>query len=424
MSAFLKALSVQNYKSLRGVSVSPFPDLSVLVGANATGKSNFADAVDFLGLVFRGGLRPAVRAKGGYENIRYRRARASKSGIKFDVVIEQKAGRETDDSYRLEYSFAFSSKSAARASEYRVDRERLQVRHDHGQRLEDIEVTRDTSGKIKMATRGIPRKSRPYDFRGLGRLAFYIERLEEVLETDPDELFLTTLRSFFPNPAPPPFGLLGALGASGVYQISPFVARQTGTPERSPELGKHGENLPAAVRFLAESEPEAFQELLEHLAYTVPTMEGLTTDYVVTKQLGLFFSERGVGKKWFSQDVSDGTIQTIALFLPIVDPRKRLVCIEEPENCLHPWILRHFMSVCKAKSQEKQILLTTQSVIVVDETPVDSLYIVTRPSGQTRIARCLETNPEVREILHEQLMGLGEYWESGGIGGVPEEVIE
>ena len=44
----LKSLSIRNYKSLRDVRLDNVPAFCVMVGANASGKSNFADALDFL----------------------------------------------------------------------------------------------------------------------------------------------------------------------------------------------------------------------------------------------------------------------------------------------------------------------------------------------------------------------------------------
>ncbi len=65
-------LSINNYKSLRAIQIAP-AELNVIVGANAAGKSNFADCLDFISEVYRHGLEVAVARKGGYENIAYRR---------------------------------------------------------------------------------------------------------------------------------------------------------------------------------------------------------------------------------------------------------------------------------------------------------------------------------------------------------------
>lgn len=83
----LKRLEIHNYKSLRNVVLEPSP-LSVFVGPNASGKSNLADALDFLGEVYRWNLEGAIKKKGGYENICFRQAKRSDQTIRFRVVLE------------------------------------------------------------------------------------------------------------------------------------------------------------------------------------------------------------------------------------------------------------------------------------------------------------------------------------------------
>ena len=65
---FLKKLRIHNYKSLRNVCFTPEP-FAALIGPNASGKSNFADAVHFLSEIYKHGLEPAIARKGGYENM-------------------------------------------------------------------------------------------------------------------------------------------------------------------------------------------------------------------------------------------------------------------------------------------------------------------------------------------------------------------
>jgi AAA15 family ATPase/GTPase len=73
----LRNLSIHNYKSLRHVSFAP-TNMPVLVGPNASGKTNIADAIDFLSEVYTHGLEIAVAGKGGYENTAFRK-QASKN---------------------------------------------------------------------------------------------------------------------------------------------------------------------------------------------------------------------------------------------------------------------------------------------------------------------------------------------------------
>lgn len=414
----LSELSIHNYKSIRNVNLSDLPSLGVFVGANAAGKSNFADALDFLSLVFRTGLAGAVRAKGGYENICFRRAKRSKAGLTFQLRATITEPRQKSRSkkkvinYTFIYDFTFSTTTQAIISEYEVISENIEVNRSLNDSVsEQILTIKRQKGQIDVSGTEPDRETEYFMMR-----PDYIRDYVTKPDIVQDELLLTSRLSHFS----PFHWLIRLLSNCGVYQISPYIARGTGIPERSAELGRHGENLPAAVNYLERFQPEAFQELLEHVSHTVPTIEGLVTDYVETKQLGLFFKELGVGRRWFSEDVSDGTIQTVSIFLPLVDPRKDILFIEEPENSLHPWMLRHFMDSCKQHSVEKQIFVTTQSVVAVNEVPLESLYIVRRHRGETSIDRCIDVNPELRQVIVEQLMGLGEYWDSGAIAGVPE----
>jgi len=55
-------LEIANYKSLKHVVLKDLPSFAVLVGANAAGKSNFVDALDFLSATLRSGLASAIAA--------------------------------------------------------------------------------------------------------------------------------------------------------------------------------------------------------------------------------------------------------------------------------------------------------------------------------------------------------------------------
>ena len=87
----LNKIEIKNYKSLADVKFDNPTDLSVLIGPNASGKTNFADALSFLSDVFYfESIETAVRRKGGYENIALRRARRSKSEIRFAIELSIK----------------------------------------------------------------------------------------------------------------------------------------------------------------------------------------------------------------------------------------------------------------------------------------------------------------------------------------------
>ena len=69
----IRRLKIENFKSIDSLEVKGLAPFSVFAGANGSGKSNFFDALDFVSLFVRGGLEIALRAHGGFENIRSRK---------------------------------------------------------------------------------------------------------------------------------------------------------------------------------------------------------------------------------------------------------------------------------------------------------------------------------------------------------------
>ena len=204
-----------------------------------------------------------------------------------------------------------------------------------------------------------------------------------------------------------------------VFRINPRTARQSGAPSVFGQLGKFGENLPSALDSLFIDHPKTFETLEEMMKGVIPGFTSLRTRYTASRQMGLFLQEGGFGSPWDAEELSDGTLMSMALFLAILHPQYKRIVIEEPENSLHPWILRKFLSCCKDLSETKQILLTTQSPLVVATASPENLFLVEREEGMTRVVPALERESILPEMLRRQFLDLGQYWMSGGLGAVP-----
>ena len=65
----LKHIRIKNFRSIGEIDLELSP-LTVLVGPNASGKSNILDALQFVRDVFREGLNAAVDTRQGVEYVR------------------------------------------------------------------------------------------------------------------------------------------------------------------------------------------------------------------------------------------------------------------------------------------------------------------------------------------------------------------
>ncbi|MGA8222520.1 MAG: AAA family ATPase [Candidatus Acidiferrales bacterium] len=415
----IREISVSNFKSLKNVTMRLSP-LSIFCGPNASGKSNLVEALDFLSQVFRNGLQYGVSEKGGFYNICFRRIRRTKGAIAFRVIADTRTSKTRNRVLTLEVNFSIKARSEAIRAEFVVEREEYRFN------LEDRE-SRTTIGflNIQRTDKGYIADSWPADDKRFDELfgfktkAALDELLADLFEPFPQQLLFTSLSRI-------PFGffhriarVVRELEGLHVFQINPRTARQAGVPSVTRGLGKHGENLPIAVdHFL--SRRNLGNRLLSWMQDVVPALSSLEAGYTETKQIGLFLHEKGFGAPWYADDLSDGTIMSLALFICLLEPRHRTVVIEEPENCLHPWILKRFLDRCREVSTERQIVITTHSPLVVAAAKPDELYLIERRSGETSVTPALERDQTIPQLIRKDFLDLGDYWMSGSLGAVPE----
>ena len=83
----IRRLKIENFKSIDSLEVKGLAPFSVFAGANGSGKSNFFDALDFVGLFVNNGIETALRKHGGFANI-HSAKREGADSKKFSFEIE------------------------------------------------------------------------------------------------------------------------------------------------------------------------------------------------------------------------------------------------------------------------------------------------------------------------------------------------
>ena len=416
----LSRLEIQNYKSLRDVVIEPGP-LSVFVGANATGKTNFTDAIDFLGDVYRLGLEDAVSRKGGYENICYRNTRRSKAGLRFRVVLQgHRDGLWIDRTgelsaglhdVTLDHTFEFRTKSQGIEAPFAVSAESISVSITADGKPGGALTIANKNGRLDLKIdHGFTPNSTP-----LALLQADLNMLALEPENYSSELILSVIKSRLSW-----FGdVAGGLSSAKVFQLSPQQCRESGVPIPNPHLDRFGDNLAGVIQYFKKQHNREYIRLLETMTNVMPSIEDIVIDFTHTKRLGLFIKERGFSRPWAADDVSDGTIQAIGLLAAIFDPRTDLAVVEEPENSVHPWAIRHIVQAARTASLSKQIFFTTHSPVVIDQLKPEELWVVQRPRAGTRIDPVLKLDPSLGESWVRGKFALSEYLDSGA---VPEAV--
>ena len=115
--------------------------------------------------------------------------------------------------------------------------------------------------------------------------------------------------------------------------------------------------------------------------------------------------------------LSDGTVRFVALLATLLSPGQRVVCIEEPELGLHPDAMAILADLLVEASDRKQLVVTTHSDALVSAltNQPDAIVACERPGAGTELRRL---DPEKLASWLEDYR-LGDLWRMGELGANP-----
>lgn len=418
----IEYIHVRGYRSLYDVELTPRA-LTVLVGPNNAGKSNVLDAIDFIADVHRHGVEVALIRKGGYENVAHRRMRRTKRPIEF--VVKASLGREevagarrrhlsrskqqeqlfdadaiSDRDVVVEHAFSLKAATQRMDTDFFISEERLRIEFTRAPKrgsseTRSLEIVR-SGGDITFS------RSEDRD-QALKHVDLY-----PLIDSD-----FQTFASRSLTPTSLLTGLTGyndigarfetGLATTKLYQLSPYECRRPGVSTPNADIEAHGANLPALAEHISRRYPDSWQRVIRSMQRIVPGLENIRTNFTHDRRLTLEFVEAGVGRPWTSEDVSDGTIQSLAMFTALFDPRSSMALVEEPENAVHPWIVRSFVDACR-EAASKQIMVTTHSPVLINYLKPDDVFVVSRANGRTEVTPLVQLDPDA-----------GPGWEAGDL---------
>jgi predicted ATPase len=173
-------------------------------------------------------------------------------------------------------------------------------------------------------------------------------------------------------------------------------------------------NLALVINHL-QNVPETKRQLLSLLQEFYEYIEDITTK-TEGNIIQVFFHERGLRQPVPATRLSDGTLRYLCLLSILCHPKPPpLICLEEPELGLHPDILPTIAPLLRECAARTQLIVTTHSDVIVDaltDTP-ESIIVCERDESGTHLKRLTQTELEV--WLNEY--SLGQLWRSGEIGG-------
>lgn len=184
-----------------------------------------------------------------------------------------------------------------------------------------------------------------------------------------------------------------------------------------------GANLAAFLYMLKTTYPQHFEQIRDTVRQAAPFFDDfvLEPDALNSNYIALAWKERGSELPFFAYQLSDGTLRFIALTTALLQPEAlptmpHIILIDEPELGLHPYAITLLAAMMRSASKKAQIIVSTQSVTLVDELErPEDVIVVDRAGGHSTFKR-LDSNT-IEAWLEDY--SLGELWKKNVIGGRP-----
>lgn len=177
-----------------------------------------------------------------------------------------------------------------------------------------------------------------------------------------------------------------------------------------------GANLAAIIYKIKNEHPAEYRKIINAVKLILPTFKdfifNITKDSVKLR----WQDKYNLDYTFPLSALSDGTLRFIALSVLLNQPEpQKLIIIDEPELGLHPEAVTILSEMIKLASVKSQIIISTQSVDLINCFEPKDILITENKNGETQIKR---QNPdELKEWLKDYT--LGDIWLKNLIGGNP-----
>ncbi len=371
----IESVKIRGFRSLADVDLAGLGPAVVLIGANGSGKSNLIRFFEMLSWMLRARrLGEFVERQGGADDQLFG-GRSTRAIIEAEIRLRTSQGRN-------DYSFALT--------------------HAHPDRFF---FTREA---FRFSQEG-RQETAPWQYLGSGHREAAITEAAETPEDYP--VNPTTARV-----------IVSLLRSCAIYQFhdtsdTSTFKRKWDVDSNSSELRSHGGNLAAVLYRLEHEDSRRYEWICHQISRVLPTFDRFT----ISERYGQVFLNwraRGQEKTFGAHLTSDGSLRFFALATLLNLPSEMLpqvLLLDEPELGLHPAAVSLVGDMIQSLSAERQVIVATQSPLLVDAFDIDEIIALNLKEGRTE-PQILDRN-RYREWLDK--FTAGELWQKNLLGGHP-----
>ena len=444
----LTRLKVSGFKNLIDVDV-PLGPFTCVAGGNGTGKSNLFDVIQFLSALADHTLIDAARS------VRSDQGRTSdvrnlfhhigdtdtlEMSIEAEMIIpeegiddlgQQAKATTTLLRYRVVLAYRVDDSLPSLATLELIE-ERLEHLKlgDWGKHLKFADHRRDWRDSVLKGKRRVPFISTT--IQG-GNRAIKVHQdggdssPQTILSKTSPRTVLSTI-----NTAESPTALLARreMQSWKLLQLESSALRESDEFTTQPGLGSDGSHLPATLYGLARSEKnsnpvsqgkEIYAQVAAWLSELIDEVAAVRIDRDERRELLTLEVVDQSGTVYPARTLSDGALRFLALSVLESDPKATgLICMEEPENSIHPSRIPLILGLLQNMATDvtipigsdnplRQVIVSTHSASVIQEIFDDTLLI----------AELGEDEPDSQQSSGARFSWLSDTWRVAVLPEVP-----
>ena len=370
----VRSIEINGYRPFREFVAEPKP-LTVIIGANGSGKTSLFDFLRFLSFAAANPLPPEIDPRAVGKTLFHANGTEKTRTDKIRFSLEVELGQRKPLKYQAEIQGPIGDP--------RVLRERLATTEPLFDNESEPLIFLDFRGG-----KGVVRDQKQRKFT---RPEWTVQPNELALRRalDPTLSTISHFQSFLSS-----WRFYSGFDVSGTSPL-----RRPVQTEPNPTLAEDGSNLAAVLFWFVVEHRDVWQELETHIRSVVPEFLSLNvkprggpgTVVGVWTEIG--------GRELTLADLSDGTLRFLcwaALFLSPSGPP--MMCIDEPELGLHPRVLPVLAGLMRFATQRSQVLAATHSPYLLSQFSLDEIAVMRREQGRAVFRRPSDSSALKREI--------------------------
>ena len=371
------SVRVRGFRSLRCVELCELGRLVIMIGPNGCGKSNVIRLFEMMHRMLRfRGLAAFVGGHGGGDDQLFN---GSKATPRIDVEVTLRVGAADYYDYRFALRYGNDDRLLLADEAYRL---RSGEPGDT-----DWHLIESSTGAVEAGLVAAGHRVRP-----------------------------TTIHSRVAS------NIVYLLGGCQAYQFHD-TSRDSGFKkpcdfQDHQRLDTDGHNLAAVLLHLEREDPLRYELICHHIGRVLPEFNRFDL-HDRHRKVSLRWASTNDGKTFGAHLTSDGSLRLFALVTLLNLPCEMLptvVFIDEPELGLHPAGVALVGGMIKALSYRRQVVVATQSPLLIDAFDLDEVMVLEADSNGTRV-RSLATE-DYEEWLDEDFLP-SELWQKNVLGGRP-----